>query len=189
MPLKNSLWHVWVKLYSSSFQYVELKISKWKLLLNHYTATAFLGVSFIMYFHMFLFLFKVSNVRWSFVAGANVAPFKYIGNTTSKICTRYTTLIFFISFLVTYIEYLYFIKFLCADNEINPGPFNWCKSISFYHWNLNGLLDCNCKKFLLVEAFDVLHNIGIFCISKMFPDSSVNTTYDESKHRRLKFGV
>ena len=68
---------------------------------------------------------------------------------------------------VTYIEYLRFINLLCGDFETNSGLFNRCKSISFYHWNLNGLLDLNDEKFHLVEAFVVSNNTDVFCISSV----------------------
>ena len=57
-------------------------------------------------------------------------------------------------------------------------PFNGCKFISFYYWNLNGLLAPNLEKFHLVEDFVVLNNIHIFCISETFLDSSFDNIYD-----------
>ena len=69
-------------------------------------------------------------------------------------------------FFNTYIEYLLFTKLLlCADIKTNPGTFNRCKSISFYHWDLNGVLARNRVKFHLVQAFVVSNNIDIFCKS------------------------
>ena len=154
-------------------------MSKRKLLLKHGSATTLISVSFIMCMHIFFFIFELSNYVTSFVVGANVVPFKYIGNKTSMIFTRYTTLIFFILFFVTYIEYLSFKNFLlCGDIKTNPGSFNRCKSISFYHWNLTGMLACNYKKFYLVEAFVISKNFDIFCISETFLDSSVDNIYD-----------
>ena len=88
---------------------------------------------------------------------------------------KYAILIFFILSFVTYTKYLRFKNFfLCGYIETNPETFNRCKSISFYHWNLNGLLACNREKFHLVEAFVVSNNIDIFCISQTFLDSSVD---------------
>ena len=167
------------ELYNSSFQLIKLKMSKRKLLLSHDSAIVLFGVSFIMCMHIFLFIFELSNYVASFVVGTIAVPFKYIGNKTSMIFTRYTTLVLFIVSLVTYTEYLRFINLLlCGDIETNPGPFNWCKCISFYHWNLNGLLARNRKKFHLVEAFFISNNIGIFCISETFLDTSVDSIYD-----------
>ena len=169
MPLEISIWHVRVELYNSSFQLVKLKMLKRKHLLNHDSATVLFGVSFIIYMHVFLFLFELSNYVTIFVARTISVPFRCIGNKTSKIFTRYTTLIFFILSLVTYTEYLSFINLhLCRDIETNPGPYNRCKFISLYHWNLNGKLACNREKFHLVEAFVVSNNIDIFCISETF---------------------
>ena len=104
-----------------------------------------------MCMHIFLFLLELRSYVTSFIVGAIVVPFKYIGNKTFMIFTRCTTLIFFTLSLVTYTEYLRFIKLLlCGDVEINPGPFSRCKFISFYHWNLNGLLARNREKFHLL---------------------------------------
>ena len=160
-------------------------MSKRKNLLNHDSPTVLFGVGFIICIHIFLFLlfllsfFLLSNYVASFVVEAIAVRFKCIGNKTSMIFTRYTTLIFFILPLVTYTEYLRFINFLlCGDIETNSGPFNRCKFISFYHWNLNGLLARNREKFHLVEAFVVSNNIDIFCISETFLDSSVDNIYD-----------
>ena len=152
---------------------------KRKHFLNHDSATVLFGVGFIMCMHTFLFFLELSNYVTSFVVGAIAVPFKYTGNKTSMIFTRYTTLIFFILSLVTYTEYFRFINlFLCSDIKTNPGPFNRCKFISFYHWNLNGLLARNHKKLHVVEAIVVINNIDVFCISETFLDTSVDNIYD-----------
>ena len=132
MPPENSIWQVRVELYNSSFQLVKLKTSKRKHLLNHDSATVLFSVSFIMCMHIILFLFELSNYVTSFVVGVIAVPFKYIGNKTSMIFTRYTTLIFFILSLVTYTKYLRFINLLLGGGiETNPGPFNRCKLSHF----------------------------------------------------------
>ena len=127
------------------------------------------------------FLFELSNYVTSFVVGAIAVPFKYIGIKNSMLFTRYTTLIFLILSRVTCTEYLKYLRFinilLCDDIETNSEHFNRCKSISFSHWNLNGLLACNREKFHLVEAFAVSKNIDIFFISETFLDSSVDNIY------------
>ena len=127
------IWHVRVELYNSSFQLVNLKMSKRKLLLNYDPPTLLLGVSFIMCVHIFLFPFELNNYVTSFAVESIVVPFKYIANKTSIILFRYAILIFFILSFLTYAKYLRLKNFLCDDIETNPGPFNRCKSISFYH--------------------------------------------------------
>ena len=84
----------------------------------------------------------------------------------------------FILLFVTYPELRFRNLLLCGDIETNSGPFNRYKSPSFYHWNLNGLLACNCEKFHLVEASVVSNNIDIFCLSETFLYSSVDNIYD-----------
>ena len=171
------IWHVRVELYDSSFQLVNLKMSKRKLLLNYDPPTLLLGVSFIMCVHIFLFPFELSNYVTSFAVGSIVVSFKYIANKTSIILFGYAILIFFILSFLTYAKYLRLKNLLFCD-DIETIPFNQCKSISFYHWNLNGLLARNCEKFHLVEAFVVSNNVDIFCISETFLDLSVDNIYD-----------
>ena len=113
MPLENIIWYLRVELYNSFFQHVKLTMPKRKLLLIYDSLIALLGVSLIM---CLLYFFELSICVTSFVAEAIVAPFKYVGNKAAKICTRYTTLIFFILLFVTFIEYLPFINLLlCGD--------------------------------------------------------------------------
>ena len=73
---------------------------KSKLLLDHDSATVLLGVSFIMCMNIFLFLFELSNYVTPFVAGTTIVSLKYIGNKTTMIFTRYTTLFFHIPFFI-----------------------------------------------------------------------------------------
>ena len=80
---------------------LNLKCQKESFLLNHDSGTVSIGVSFIMYMHIFLFLSELSNYVTSFVVGAIAVPFKYIGNKTSIVFTRYKPLIFYILPFVT----------------------------------------------------------------------------------------
>ena len=80
-------------------------MSKRKLLLNHDSATVLLGASFIMCIHIYFFLFELSNYVTSFVVGAIVVPFRYVGSKTSMIVAKYTTLVFFNFSFFTYTEY------------------------------------------------------------------------------------
>ena len=119
--------------------------------------------------YIFLFLFEFSNYVISFVVWTIAVPFNHTGSKISMIFTRHTTLIFVILFFVTYTKYLRFKNLLFrGDIGTNFDPFNRWKSISFYHWNLNGLLPRNREKFDLVEAFVVSNNIDIFWISESF---------------------
>ena len=79
-------------------------MSKRKPLLNHDPAAALPDGVFIMYLHMLLFLFELSNFVTSFVVGAIAVPLNYIGNVTLKICSRYKTLVFFFCFVITDLE-------------------------------------------------------------------------------------
>ena len=84
---------------------------------------------------------------------------------------------YFLSFV--FVKYFRHKLALCGDSETDLGLFNRFNSISFYHWNLNGLLVRNRENFHLVEAFVVSNNIDIFCISETFLYLSADNTFDE----------
>ena len=75
-------------------------MSKRKIILNYGSATSLLGVSFMMFLHVFFFVFELSNHSISFVVGAIVVSFEFYGNKAWTICTRHTVLIFFISVVI-----------------------------------------------------------------------------------------
>ena len=69
-----------------------------------------------------LFLFELNNYVTSFVVGAIVVPFKYIGNKTSMLFTRYTTLIFFHlveTFIVSNKTDVFFISETFLDSSVD----------------------------------------------------------------------
>ena len=104
----------------------------------------------------YIFLSELCNYVLSFVVGI-IVPFKYIDNKTSMICTRYRTPIFFLFCFLSHTSNTYVsLTFPVVILKLIRNPFNWYKSISFYHWNLNGLLVHNHEKFHLVEALIVL---------------------------------
>ena len=110
MPLENSILHVRVELYNSSFQLVKLKMPKRKLLLNHDSAAVLVGVSFIMCMHILLFLFELSSYVTSFVVGAIVVSFKYIGNKKPRRFSQDIQLLFVSFCLLSHILNTYVSK-------------------------------------------------------------------------------
>ena len=71
-----------------------------------------------------------------------------------------------------FLRILYFaLRLLQHGNiELNPGP----KYFSIYHWNLNSLTAHNYLKFSQLQAFNLVHNFDILCISETHLDSSVS---------------
>ena len=57
----------------------------------------------------------------------------------------------------------------CGDIETNPGP--KYSSLTFCHWNLNGLTAHDSIKISLLQA----HNCDIICLSETFLNSSIES--------------
>ena len=76
-------------------------------------------------------------------------------------------------FLFLCIPYL---LFRCSDIEANPGP--KYSSLTFCHWNLNGLTAHDSIKISLLQTYITQHNYDIICLSKTFLNSSIETNDD-----------
>ena len=61
-----------------------------------------------------------------------------------------------------------------GDVELNPGP-KKSSSLSFFHWNLNGIAAYDFAKISLIQSHPLLHNIDIIFLSETFLDSSIET--------------
>ena len=69
---------------------------------------------------------------------------------------------------------LFFIQNLlscCGDIEENPGP--KYSSLTFCHWNLNGLTAHDSTKISLLEAYITQRNYDIICLTETFLNSSI----------------
>ena len=67
----------------------------------------------------------------------------------------------------------------CGDIEVNPGP--KYSSLTFCHWNLNGLTTHDNIKILLLQAYVTQYNCDITCIPETFLNSSVQNVDDRIK--------
>ena len=71
---------------------------------------------------------------------------------------------------------LFFIQNLLpcrGDIEQNPGP--KYSSLTFYHWNSNGLTAHASTKISLLQAYISQHNYDITCLTEAFLNSSILT--------------
>ena len=59
----------------------------------------------------------------------------------------------------------------CGDIETNPGP--KYSSLTFCHWNLNGLTAHDNIKISLLQAYVTQYNCDIICLSETFLNSSI----------------
>ena len=66
--------------------------------------------------------------------------------------------------------------FCCGDIEAKPGP--KYSSLTFCHWNLNGLTAHNSIKILLLQACVTQHNYDIICLSETFLNSPIESNND-----------
>ena len=65
----------------------------------------------------------------------------------------------------------------CGGIETNPGPKN--SSLTFCHWNLNGLRAHDYIKIFLLQAYFLQHNYDIICLSEMFGNSCIEGNDDK----------
>ena len=66
--------------------------------------------------------------------------------------------------------------FCFSDIETNPGP--KYSSLTFCHWNLNGLTAHDSIKISLLQAHLTQHNYDIICLSETFLNSPFETNDD-----------
>ena len=66
--------------------------------------------------------------------------------------------------------------FRCGDIEANPGP--KYSSLTFCHWNLNGLTAHDSIKISLLQAYITQHNYDIICLWETFLNSSIEPNND-----------
>ena len=71
-------------------------------------------------------------------------------------------------FLLSFIQNL---LSCCGDIEENPRPKN--SSLTFCHWNLNGLTAHDSTKISLLQAYITQHNYDIICLTETFLNSSI----------------
>ena len=64
----------------------------------------------------------------------------------------------------------------CCVSETNPGP--KYSSLTFCHWNLNGLTAHDSIKIALHQAYILHHNYDIKCLSQTFLNSSIESNDD-----------
>ena len=64
--------------------------------------------------------------------------------------------------------------FRCGDIEKKTGP--KYSSLTFCHWNLNGLTAHDSIKISLLQAYVTQHNYDIICLSETFLTSSIDSS-------------
>ena len=67
----------------------------------------------------------------------------------------------------------------CGHIELNPGP--KYSSLTFCHWNLNGLTAHDNIKISLLQAYVTQYNCDIICLSETFLNFSIQNDDDTIK--------
>ena len=67
---------------------------------------------------------------------------------------------------------IFSLLFRCGDIKKKPGP--KYSSVTFCHWNLNGLTAHDSIKVLLLQAYVTQYNYDITCLSKTFLNFSID---------------
>ena len=157
MPIDNITWHARVGMFYAL-----------KPLLESKSSTKNFSESFSLTFILHIILLHLNEVDLFF----NCVLLK---NTTTYLCllTKLPKMTKIAIFLLFCLRNL---LFRCGDVEANPCP--KYSSLTFCHWNLNGLTAHNSIKILLLQAYITQHNYDIICLSETFLNSSIKTNDD-----------
>ena len=66
--------------------------------------------------------------------------------------------------------------FIHLHCKLNPGP--KYSSLTFYHWDLNGLTAPDSIKISLLQVYILQHNYDIICLLETFLNSSIESNDD-----------
>ena len=99
---------------------------------------------------------------------------------TFYISVRYSiNLLDIIGVEVLALLYIKILLYCCGDIELNPGPKQ--SSLTFCHWNLNGIAAHDFIKISLLQGYITNRNFDIICLSETFLNSTI-----DSEDNRLK---
>ena len=99
---------------------------------------------------------------------------------TFYISVRYSiNLLDIIGVEVLALLYIKILLYCCGDIELNPGPKQ--SSLTFCHWNLNGIAAHDFIKISLLQGYITNRNFDIICSSETFLNSTI-----DSEDNRLK---
>ena len=124
-----------------------------KFLLHHTVYSLYLFLAFIL-------VTQVKNLYQVYS--------RLIKNIPASFCLRFLKIADITLFLLFFIQKL---LSCCGDIEENPGP--KYSSLTFCHWNLNGLTAHDSTKMSLLQAYITQHNYDIIYLTETFLNSSI----------------
>ena len=152
MPIDNVIWHARVGVFYS-LKTLITKIPNTRKL--HYSHISLL----------FLFYFVTIDL-YKFHSVVNCIMTSYL-----RMLTKLPKIAKITLFLGLCIPSL---LFRCGDIEKNPGP--KYSSLTFCHWNLNGLTAHDSIKISLLQAYVTQHNYDIICLLETLLNSSIDSS-------------
>ena len=157
MPIDNLTWQARVGIFNSSKPLLKTKIKNrgvLQSLLHHTVYSLYLVLTFIL-------INQVNNHYQGFSRLIKIIP-AFCRLRFLRIADITVFLLFFIQNLLS----------CCGDIEENPGP--KYSSLTFCHWNLNGLTAHDSTKISLLQVYITQHNYDVICLSETFLNSSQN---------------
>ena len=158
MPIDNVTWHARVGMFNAL-----------KPLLKSKSSTRNLSELFSLTFILRIILLHLNNVHLFFNCILIKNTITYLRLLTKLPKMTKIAILFCLRNLL----------FCCGDIEANPGP--EYSSLTFCHWNLNGLTVHNSIKISLHQAYITQHNYDIIYLSETFLNSSIETNDDGSR--------
>ena len=156
MSIDNLTWQARVGIFNSSKPLFKTKIKNrgmLQFLLHHTVCSLYLFLTFVL-IKQVNNLYQVSSLLIKIIPASFRLRFLKIADIT-------TFFLFFIQNLLS----------CCGDIEENPGP--KYSSLTFCHWNLNGLTAHDSTKISLLQAYINQRNYDIICLTETFLNSSI----------------
>ena len=166
MPIDNVTWHTRVGIFYTlkSLPKIKLNAKKFPVLTN--------PISFSLIFFWNAIILHLTNVQHVLDRVLTEKSAKSFLCSITKLPKMVKTTIF-LSLCISNL------LMQCGDIEVNPGP--KYSSLTFCHWNLNGLTAHDNIKISLLQAYVTQYNCDIICISETFLNSSIQNDDDRIK--------
>ena len=156
MSIDNLTWQARTVIFNSSKLLFKTKIKKrgmLQFLFHHTVYSSYLFLTFLLITQV-NDLYQVSS--------------RLIKNIPASFRLCFLKIADIIVFLLFFIQNL---LSCCGDIEENPGP--KYLSLTFCHWNLNGLTAHDSIKISLLQAYLTQHSYDIICLTETFLNSSI----------------
>ena len=194
-PIDNNIWYARVGIFNCLIRYVFPSVRHCRdinffiNLLNKTKSYLALLLSFLIfclgvtvlflfiYFSLALFLYQnrfssYTSNETSFLVSLHCLSGK--SSLNYSVSRRFSLLTYIQSFICTSCIWNKILLIRSGDVELNPGP-KKSSSLSFFHWNLNGVAAHDFAKISLMQSHALFYNIDIIFLSQTFLDSSIET--------------